>query len=70
MNDVGGLLFHQFSLPTGAKVDEQFGPPRDVGPLDSPQDAGVLVTLAVESLGQDVDAACRGLQMGAEGERS
>lgn len=55
----GGVFLNQFRLRARAQVDEQFRPPREVGPLDGPQDAGVCVALAVESLRQDVDAAGR-----------
>ncbi|RLS84321.1 MAG: hypothetical protein DWI04_01480 [Planctomycetota bacterium] len=61
MHEVSGVLLHQFRLPARAEVDEQFGPPLDVGPLDSPEDAGVHVALAVESPGQDMNTSGRGL---------
>ena len=47
VNEVGGVQLHQFRLPAGTKVDEEFWPPRDVGPLNGTKDAGVYVALAV-----------------------
>jgi hypothetical protein len=61
VHEVGCVLLHQFRLPAGAQVDEQFGPSRDLRTLDGPQDAHIHVALAVESSGQDMDAAGRGL---------
>ena len=51
MDDVGRILLHQLRLAAGTQVDEEFGPWRHLGSLDSPNNTGIDVALVVKTVG-------------------